>query len=314
MIHQRDILRLVGRKIPFKLIVQMQWSMIKALRYLMLPKIEMSYRLDKQRIINAYLDKRYAHMVPGTLTYSHVTDFEDTCPIWVLWWQGWQTELPPVVEMCRRQLVNVAGNHKIVWLDKDNVSDYVHLPQPVLESFGRGDITITHLSDIIRTGLLAAYGGLYMDATMLALENPVTAVTKTPLWGTIKLHPLTQGEISGYRWSGFCLFSYPDSSVMKFIYDGLCQYHADGHRQILDYLLIDFFMDLLYRRNEEFRHIVDTLPYSHQNLYILAESLSLPPTRMPDFQHTTMFKLNRRFIPGTEPSVYDSLSKMLENS
>ena len=312
LVYQRDILRFVGKNIPYKLILRMQWSVIKAMRFISLPRIEYSCRVGKQRILNDYLAERYGDMVPQTLSFRNVEGFEDTCPIWVFWWQGWDGPLPPVVDMCRNQLKKVAGQHEIIWLDKHNTFDYVTLPAAVREAFDRGDFTITHLSDIVRTALLATHGGLWLDSTMLTLTDPVRAVTKTPMWGTIKIHPLTEGEISDYRWGTFCLFSYPDNNVMKFFYDAMCRYISDGHRMFLDYLLIDFFMELLYRRNQEFRHIVDTLPYSHENLHLLEECLPLPPPYMPDFQQTTIFKLNRRFVPGAEETVYHRLLKMLD--
>lgn len=309
LVHQRDILSFVGKKIPYRLIMQMQWSMIKALRFLSLTNIEYHYRISKQRIINDYLAEKYGAMVPQTLTYRDVEGFEESCPIWVFWWQGWDDQLPSLVELCRRQLKKVAGKHKVIWLDKNNTFEYVTLPATVREAFDRGDFTITHLSDIVRTALLSTHGG----STMLSLADPVKAVTKTPMWGTIKMHPQTRGEISDYRWGTFCLFSYPDNSVMKFFYDALCQYISDGHRKFLDYLLIDFFMELLYRRNTEFKKLVDTLPYSHENLHLLEERLPLPPPYMPDFQSTTLFKLNRRYVPGKEDSVYHRLLKMFSD-
>lgn len=312
LVHQRDILSFVGKKIPYRLIMQMQWSMIKALRFLSLTNIEYHYRISKQRIINDYLAEKYGAMVPQTLTYRDVEGFEESCPIWVFWWQGWDDQLPSLVELCRRQLKKVAGKHKVIWLDKNNTFEYVTLPATVREAFDRGDFTITHLSDIVRTALLSTHGGLWLDSTMLSLADPVKAVTKTPMWGTIKMHPQTRGEISDYRWGTFCLFSYPDNSVMKFFYDALCQYISDGHRKFLDYLLIDFFMELLYRRNTEFKKLVDTLPYSHENLHLLEERLPLPPY-MPDFQSTTLFKLNRRYVPGKEDSVYHRLLKMFSD-
>lgn len=313
LVHQRDILGFVGKQIPCHLIMQMQWSMIKALRFLSLSSIEYHYRISKQRIINDYLAEKYGAMVPQTLTYSDVEGFEESCPIWVFWWQGWDDQLPSLVELCRRQLKKVAGKHKIILLDKNNTFEYVTLPSTVREAFDRGDFTITHLSDIVRTALLSTHGGLWLDSTMLSLADPVKAVTKTPMWGTIKMHPQTRGEISDYRWGTFCLFSYPDNSVMKFFYDALCQYISDGHRKFLDYLLIDFFMELLYSRNTEFKKLVDTLPYSHENLHLLEERLPLPPPYMPDFKDTTLFKLNRRYVPGQEDSVYHRLLKMFSD-
>lgn len=116
--HQRDILGFVGKKIPYRLIMQMQWSMIKALRFLSLPNIEYHYRISKQRIINDYLAEKYGAMVPQTLTYRDVEGFEESCPIWVFWWQGWDHQLPSLVELCRRQLKKVAGKHKVILLDK----------------------------------------------------------------------------------------------------------------------------------------------------------------------------------------------------
>ena len=75
LVYQRDILRFVGKNIPYKLILRMQWSVIKAMRFISLPRIEYSCRVGKQRILNDYLAERYGAMEPQTLSFRNVAGF-----------------------------------------------------------------------------------------------------------------------------------------------------------------------------------------------------------------------------------------------
>lgn len=69
--------------------------------------------------------------------------------------------MPEIVKMCYRTQVKYAesNNTKIILLSKDNICDYINIPQVILDKVERKIITLTHFSDIIRIYLLEQYGG-----------------------------------------------------------------------------------------------------------------------------------------------------------
>lgn len=90
-------------------------------------------------------------------------------PIWVCWLQGMENA-PEIVKCCVNSIVaNVVGEIHIITYD--NYADYVELDEYIIEKHGRGIISRTHFSDIIRLALLCKYGGIWMDATILMMDK-----------------------------------------------------------------------------------------------------------------------------------------------
>ena len=90
------------------------------------------------------------------------TDFART--IWILWWQGFD-EAPELVQRCLGSWRTLNPGWTVVELDSRNVSQYVSLDQVLGE--GRTDVSMQARSDIVRINILAAYGGVWVDATCL---------------------------------------------------------------------------------------------------------------------------------------------------
>ena len=92
--------------------------------------------------------------------------------IWFLWLQGLDTA-PPVVKNCYNVMVDKLHNYKIILLTADNIGNYVSLPNFIFEKWQNGRITNTHFSDILRLELLIAYGGIWMDSTVLLMQDRI---------------------------------------------------------------------------------------------------------------------------------------------
>ena len=90
----------------------------------------------------------------------------DVSPIWVCWWQG-RDSMPDIVKACYNSILMHAGNHPVILITGDNYHEYVTLPDCILQKWKAGNITLTHLSDILRMLLLKAHGGIWMDSTVL---------------------------------------------------------------------------------------------------------------------------------------------------
>lgn len=82
--------------------------------------------------------------------------------IYFLWWQGID-QAPLVVRRCLESWQKQNPGWKLVVLDQNNVADYVRLDVPYKKL---ANLDKCHLADLIRVYLLAAYGGVWTDATV----------------------------------------------------------------------------------------------------------------------------------------------------
>lgn len=114
--------------------------------------------------------EKFAHEINETYdTLSH----ERSNKIWLLWFQKIENA-PEIVRMCYQSILDNLGNdHEIILLNEDNYTEYIQLPEHIIDRYNKGQITKQILSDIIRLELLTKYGGTWMDATVFCGNNNI---------------------------------------------------------------------------------------------------------------------------------------------
>lgn len=99
--------------------------------------------------------------------------------IWQYWGQGYDKEdVPDVVQYCFDSVDRYRGDYTVVRLCDEDFCEYVDLPDYVLEKYKEGVLGKAHFSDLLRLALLDAYGGVWLDATILLtapLEDMLTS-------------------------------------------------------------------------------------------------------------------------------------------
>lgn len=91
--------------------------------------------------------------------------------IWIFWLQGIENA-PLIVRKCIQSVIsNKPVGYELVILTESNLKEYVELPYFIWEKYYAGNITTTHLSDIIRAELLYMYGGAWIDATVYCSDK-----------------------------------------------------------------------------------------------------------------------------------------------
>lgn len=128
-------------------------------------------RIDRRRIrskatadaIMAYLEdyRQFAESLHKTLGKDYGPDCGDV--IFSIWLQG-EDNAPELVKACWRS-VRANCSEKFRILDEKSLSDYIHLPEYIMEKWNSGKIKPAHFTDICRVELLSRYGGLWLDAT-----------------------------------------------------------------------------------------------------------------------------------------------------
>lgn len=185
--------------------------------------------------------------------------------IWVFWWQGINC-MPDIISRCYKQLILTNNDYDIVFLDKNNFHEYVELPTYILSSIGK-NISITHFSDILRVNLLYKYGGVWVDSTLFFLKKiPIEYFTYN--FFSIKDNINSSMSVAKHRWTTFFICSTKNSIFMEqLIY--MFNTYIKKHNKFIDYLLIDYFIDIIYNNNEEFKNIIDNMPYTNYNVHCM---------------------------------------------
>ena len=304
-----DILRRVGN-LPWHIVLRYVWMWCTSVVFLHWANVH--YAKRKHRFITQYLDRYYGDLVPtGNLKQDGKGSAD--LNIWVFWYQG-EDSMPELIKMCYKSICHNANGRKVVLLTKDNLTDYVQMPEYIMEKVKKGYITFTHLSDLIRVELLYRYGGTWMDATLLATA-PIDNSWMNGVFGTVKVHPLSEGTISDYRWTSFYMFCYPGSLAMKCFRDVMYAF-LGKNRGMLDYFFIDYTFELLYQKNPSFKRIVDDNPYTNQHIFGCKLNETYHGQFEKEWADTHLFKLNRRTVidKGMTDSVYHHVAKKYLNS
>lgn len=90
--------------------------------------------------------------------------FDSDRIIWQYWAQGYDV-VPKIVRDCLDSVDKYAADYTVVRLDDDNLTDYLDIPEYVQAK--RASYSIAHFSDLLRLMLLAVYGGIWIDATIM---------------------------------------------------------------------------------------------------------------------------------------------------
>ncbi|SDB80892.1 capsular polysaccharide synthesis protein [Acinetobacter boissieri] len=92
--------------------------------------------------------------------------------IWQYWGQGFSGQaLPEVVQLCIDSVDKYKQDYTIIRLDDETIHDYLDFPSFVLEKRQNGVYKYAFFADLLRLALLNAYGGVWLDATILLTQK-----------------------------------------------------------------------------------------------------------------------------------------------
>lgn len=89
--------------------------------------------------------------------------------IWQYWGQGLHN-LPEMAKICFASVDKYKGNYEIIRLSDDNITEYLQLPEFVIQKVTQGIFSRVFFSDLLRTALVANYGGVWLDASILLTD------------------------------------------------------------------------------------------------------------------------------------------------
>ena len=220
-------------------------------------------------VIENYLcAKGYGAGLSGTVSSNHIALTENVGDdnIWVCWWQG-EKSMPEMVKKCFNSIIRYSNGHPVKLITFDNYKDYVQVDHRIVDKVKNGTFKLAHFADLVRLKLLEQYGGLWLDSTILLTANISEDFFQN--FFSVKIRPVDNDSVSEYRW---CSFVLGGGKNIRYIYSQLScmlERYMLENDVFIDYLLIDYFLDILYRQDKSVKETIDTMPFTNPNLHKL---------------------------------------------
>lgn len=207
---------------------------------------------------------------------NYISVIEEDLPIWVCWWQGIENA-PGLVKKCVESIRQNANGHPVHIISQNNLKEYLDTIPPVIFSrIKEKKYSYAYLADLIRFNLLSKYGGFWIDATMF-LAKPLPKQIDAPIFSLKRPLLSSDNHVSQKRWSAFFLASAPSNPYIEFL-RRLMTLYVERNDVLIDYLLIDYCISLMYNRYSVFRKMIDDIPMQKDDVYALQESMNKPAT------------------------------------
>lgn len=128
--------------------------------------------LQEQAAVAAYWAPLIARWEAGELTHYALQPKQELHGqriIWQYWGQGYDpSSMPEVVRIAMASVDYYAEDWRIIRLSDETLHEWIELPDFVQQRLREGGgFNRTFLSDLLRVALLATYGGVWLDATIL---------------------------------------------------------------------------------------------------------------------------------------------------
>ncbi len=238
------------------------WPMVK--RVIRNPFSRQTYKdayREGIKKIEPFLYKKYGLLMPERKAYyaSLSLEHKKNKIIWFCWLQGIE-QAPQIVKVCYASIVHYLPDRVIKVIDGNNWSEYVELPDYILEKWNKKQIPPAHFSDLLRVQLLIRYGGTWIDSTVLCtgltLQNK--QLNLSYLDADLFMFQYTHPE--SLDWGGignWFISSSTNNEVLLTLRDMLFAYWRD-YDCLLDYYIFHLFFSML---REVYFDEISAMPY-----------------------------------------------------
>ena len=222
------------------------------------------HHLAKHRLNMKFLRKHIPLDAVNAPTPSSVPPEE--YKIWVLWWQG-EEQMPKIVKATYHSITK-ASDKQVVLITKENVGDYVEIPDYISSKVENGKMMLAHLSDYVRVSLLYKYGGLWIDSTVLCAKKLPDEIFDMELF-SVRAKPSGAKYVAAGKWN--CQFMGTNHVHAKAFYliKSILEQYWRKYPIIVDYLLFDCGFQYIYESDAECRATFDAIPMSNSHMHEL---------------------------------------------
>ena len=198
-------------------------------------------------------------------------DFHGKTPVWFCWWQGIDSA-PDIVKACLISVLNNIPSDKaeLNFISMENVGQYINLPEWVVRKFSDGKISLSHLSYILRFGILYRYGGLWLDA-----DNYIAEPFSDSFWNSTEFYsPKTdethnRNDMVAGRWSLNLIKGSAGNTLFRYVLNALYEYWSTVD-ELIDESVPDYIMNEAYEKIPDVREQIDNCSASQPHMRALA--------------------------------------------
>lgn len=202
--------------------------------------------------LDHYIERKYADIIDSYTSVHAEPKEAGERRIWVFWGQG-EERMPALIKACYNQLVTLNGD-TVRLVTNRNLHELLDIPAEIYEKVERRDITWAHFSDIVRTSLLARYGGLWLDATVW-----VTRQFPFEEFGQMSFYS-ANGKVAAssravrfwssfqWNWSSWCMMANKKKLTLFCFVSEMMQTIAARENYWPDYVLQDYLIHYACRK------------------------------------------------------------------
>lgn len=247
------------------------------------------------------------------------TPTNEICKVWMLWWQG-EEQMPEMIKLCYNSIVRCFEDEaEVILLTEDNIYNYVSLPQYIEEKRIKGQITLTHYSDIVRFHLLNKFGGIWIDATYFAFGKIDKKIFNSGLYTIVNPHPNEKknNDYIWYDWAGNWI-KLPENSILGQFIEESFLYYWKNYDYLIEYYFIDHLIRIAYDEIDGVKEAVLECGYNNISTHSLLPLLNVKAD-MTAFnelvEDTTFFKLSTKVnLEKEDEEGYKTLYALLLNN
>lgn len=145
-----------------------------------------------------------------------------TKKIWIYWHQGWD-QAPPLVQQAKNSWSKLNYGYEIHALDQVTLFDFIEFPPTI--HLQRKDLNVQKIAALGRLALLAKYGGVWVDATVVC-NRPLD--TWLADYHTAQFFAFRNPRPDRLMANWF-IAAEPQSIILQRLYESFFAYYADNH-------------------------------------------------------------------------------------
>ena len=199
-------------------------------------------RLATHFKVKMNLEKKYIRYLKEFDRNWIELDHEYSNKVWICWLQGIE-KAPEIVKKCYQSVKENMINREIVLITSDNIQKYVQFPAYIIEKWEKGQITHTHMTDLLRLELLIRYGGLWLDATVFCSSKCIPEyMTDSDLFFFQSLKPGRDGH--SHITSSWLISAKTNNKILMAVRKLWYEYWKE-HNNLIDYFLLHDFISIV---------------------------------------------------------------------
>lgn len=244
--------------------------------YLLYPRFGGAKAIAKRHYeIKRYIKKKFKDVFEiyrNIPLEAEKTNGQET-PIWVCWLQG-EEKMPEIVRICYKSLLKHSVGKKVNLVTSDNLNEHIQVPNFIKEYLDEGKISRTHFADYIRIMLLAKYGGLWIDASVL-VTGDITDETQRPFYTIKQKVKDSIHYVSDYQWTVSLIGCSENSGKYMFsCLNILFDRYLRKRTFFIDFFLFDYFIAAMYEELPAIKELIDNNRENCESFYLLSENLN----------------------------------------